>query len=651
MPASFIQGCLPTRFTPALTLPEKVVFTNTVPHINAPLEEARDGYLLELKKSGVRAKVERIPAAAAAGRMTAQPVYAMTSVPESNACAMDGVALEAKLTAGASSLTPVFLRSPQFTWVDTGNPLPKGCDAVVMAENITKCDDGGIQIISPAAPWQHVRQVGEDMCAGEMVLQSFSEITPAALGAIIACGVTEVDVVKCPVIGLIASGGGDDKEFGDAVYSTMIGQWGAETAVFYTENNSLDGLQRALSGALSACDAVVVCASAPPGTEVREAYALDDAIENFYRGVAIMPGKSVILGMCRRKPVIRIPANPVSGIIVLEELLRPVVNYLCNKEPAAREFTEATLTRQVASTLEFKEFIRVGLGYVSGKLIAMPLSRGGGVVSSFMKADGIIEIPSEHSGYKAGERAPVRLLRTIREVENAVVAIGSHDPLLDELSELMRRGNPGASVKSSHVGSMGGLMAIKRGEAHIAGTHLLDEASGGYNIPFIEKNFPNGGVRLVECVSREQGLMLQRGNPKSIDSVKDAARGDVNYINRQKGSGTRILFDYLCRRDGIKTANIAGYDREEYTHTSVAAIIAAGSADAGLGILTAARMYGLDFLHVCDEQYDLLIPDFAWDTPMVQQLIVILKSEAFASRLRQMGGYKADKPGEVRARF
>ena len=231
------------------------------------------------------------------------------------------------------------------------------------------------------------------------------------------------------------------------------------------------------------------------------------------------------------------------------------------------------------------------------------------------------------------------------------MAIGSHDPLLDELSDMLHVSDRGIFMSSSHVGSMGGIMAVRRGETHIAGTHLLDETDGSYNSAFIRRYFPNGGVRLVECVGRSQGLMLQKGNPLGISSISDLTRDSLRYVNRQKGSGTRILIDYLCKKEGIDVSRIYGYEREEFTHTSVAAQIASGTADAGMGIYSAAKLYDLDFLPICMEQYDLLIPDYAWDTPMVQQLIEVLRSDAFRTRIEALGGYELDKPGRVRERF
>ena len=629
---------------------------------NIPLDKALTDYISALNERGMSAKPEKIPVADSAGRVTYGPVYAKICAPHYNACAMDGVALSAKLTFGATETTPVFLAPGQYTIVDTGDPLPPGCDAVIMIEDVVETNNGGIKLYCAASPWQHIRQIGEDMCAGEMILPSFSVITPSALGALIACGVTELEVTKRPTVGIIPTGdeivppndnpsAGDVLEFNSVIFSAMLREWGAEAVTFNIARDNLDEIKIAITNALAQCDAVIVCAGSSAGTQDYSARAISEVGEVLYHGIAIRPGKPAILGMQGSKPILGVPGYPVSGIIIIEELLRPMIELLGNRATFNHEYAKSTLSRQVMSTLKYKEYVRVGLGYVSGRLIAMPLSRGSGVISSFMKADGILELPQELEGYKNGTTVNIRLLRPLHEIETGLVAIGSHDPLLDELAELMRRANKMQMLKSLHVGSMGGIMALRRGEAHIAGVHLLDEITGEYNSTFVEKYFPNGGVRLIKCVSREQGLIVAKGNPKNITGIKDIRGGKISYVNRQKGSGTRILFDYLCKQEGIETAEVYGYDREEFTHTSVAAIIAAGSADAGLGIYSAAKMYGLDFLHVCDEEYHLLIPDYAWDTPLIQNLLDILKSAEFVRRLSQLGGYKTDKPGETWRRF
>ncbi len=628
---------------------------------NVPLNKARAEYMALLAEYGMAPSSETIPVHAAAGRITAGPVYARISSPHYNASAMDGIALDARLTYGATETTPVFLTEAQYIAVDTGDPLPPGCDTVVMIEDVIEAV-GGARLYQPAAPWQHVRQIGEDICAGDMLLPSFSELSPSAIGALIAGGVHELVVVKRPVVGIIPTGDeivpptptpgqGEIPEFNSAIFSAMLRLWGAEPVIFPIVRDELTLLRDAIAAALGQCDVVLVNAGSSAGREDFSTQAIKEVGEVLYHGLAIKPGKPAILGYQGKKPILGIPGYPVSGIIVIEELLRPIIDTLTKRHTYQNNEEEAVLSKAVISSLKYEEFIRVKLGYVQDRLIASPLSRGAGVVSSFMKADGILNIPQGLEGYESGAAVKVRLLRPVGELKNNLVAIGSHDPLLDELSDLLRVLWGDISMSSSHVGSMGGIMAVRRGEAHLAGTHLLDEKTGQYNSSFIKKYFPNGGVRLVECVQRTQGLIVAKGNPKKLSGISDLARPELRYVNRQRGSGTRVLCDYLLKKAGIDTSAIYGYEREEYTHTAVAALIAADSADIGLGIYSAAKLYGLDLIPVCDEQYDLLIPDYAWGTHLVGRLLEALQSAEFRSRLELLGGYTLDKPGSVRERF
>ena len=628
---------------------------------NIPLEKAKGDYIEKLLANGMRSASETIRVQESVGRITAGPVYAHICAPHYNASAMDGIALDASLTYGASETTPVSLSEDLYTIVDTGDPIPNECDTVVMIEDVIKID-GGVRLYQAAAPWQHIRQIGEDIAAGDMILPSYTTITPSAIGALIAGGVLEVSVIRKPVVGIIPTGDeivppttdpkeGEILEFNSSIFSSMIRQWGAETITYPIVKDNLTQIKAALADAVSKCDAVILNAGSSAGREDYSTQAIDEIGEVLYHGIAIKPGKPAILGLKGQKPILGVPGYPVSGIIVIEELLRPIIELLTKHEAAQDKWENAVLTKSVLSSLKYEEFIRVRLGYVEGRLIATPLNRGSGVVSSFMKADGILKVSQELEGYESGAEVKVRLLRSAEELRNNLVAIGSHDSLLDEISDIMRQTWNDSSMSSSHVGSMGGIMAIRRGEAHIAGIHLLDESTGVYNIAYIKKYFPNGGVRLIECVKRMQGLMLAKGNPKKISGVHDLLQSGVRYVNRQRGSGTRILCDYICRKENIDTDRIYGYSREEFTHTAVAALIAADSADTGLGVYSAAKLYDLDFIPVCEEQYDLLVPDYAWDTIMVRRLVETLQSNSFRQRLAKMGGYSLENPGNVRERL
>lgn len=628
---------------------------------NEELSKARESYLNKLSENGFAGPCESIATASSCGRISAKPVYAKINAPHYPASAMDGIAIEAKLSFGASETTPVILEPSEFSMVDTGDPLPAGCDAVIMIEDVIWLSDGSAKIFSAASPWQHVRQIGEDICAFEMILPSHTRISPAAIGSMLAGGVLETEVIRKPKVAVIATGdelvpptaepkAGEIIEFNSSIFESMLKSWDTEPLCFPIVKDKKADIKRAISKALKECDIVLLNAGSSAGRDDYSCEAIEELGELMYHGLAIKPGKPAILGLQGNKALLGMPGYPVSGIIVAEEILKPLINMwygISSEDPAAT----AVLSRSVVSGLKYEEFVRVKLGYVNGKLIATPLSRGAGIVSSFMKADGIMKVPQHSEGFEAGKSVAVKLIRPLEELRNTLVAIGSHDPLIDELGDMLHAAYPKLHMSSSHVGSMGGIMAAKRGENHIGGIHLLDEKDGSYNISFIEKYFPSGGVRLIECVGRTQGIMVAKGNPLKINSIEDLRQQGLRYVNRQKGSGTRILTDYMLKKLGIDTKSIYGYEREEFTHNSVAAQISEGSGDAGMGIYSAANIYELDFIPICTESYELLIPDYAWESEMVQKLIEILDSDEFKERLDRLGGYSYDKPGRLIRKF
>lgn len=629
---------------------------------NVPLEEARAEFLTSLKKAGIKAEIETINTVDGNHRITAKAVYAHICAPHYNACAMDGIALDASLTFGATDTRPVTLNPDQFKWVNTGDPLPEGCDAVVMVEDVIEQSDQTVQLYSAAVPWQHIRQIGEDIAAGDMIVPSFTELTPAVLGAMLAAGVLEVEVIKKPLVGIIPTGNelvspktdpeeGDIIEFNSTILKGMLEDWGCEAVVYPIIPDDPERIRDGLRRAQQECDFVLLNAGSSAGKKDYSYDAISSVGDVILHGIAIRPGKPAVLGRSIRDekvvPLVGLPGYPVSAILVMEELVRPALNLLLAKPEPVKQKADAVVSRRLTSSLKYLEFIRARVGKVDGKLVVVPLNRGAGVVSSFVKADGIVEVPQNKEGYEAGELVPVQLLRDMKEIENTLVITGSHDPLIDELIDLMKRRWPDSQVASSHVGSLGGVMAVKRGEAHLGGTHLLDEQSGEYNKAFVERYFPDGGAKLVGCVYRSQGLIVATGNPLGVKGVEDLRK--VRYVNRQKGSGTRILLDYLLKQNGIEPSKVKGYEREEITHTAVAAAVASGTADAGMGILSAARIYDLDFIPVVEEQYDLLVANNTFENPQFKRLIEVLQSSEFAERLEGLGGYRLNRPGEVLA--
>ncbi len=625
---------------------------------NIPLHEAKADYIKVLQEHNFGAKVESISVLEACHRVSAEPVYAQICAPHYNASAMDGIAVVAKDTFGATETTPIVLSGEQYLVLDTGDPLPDAYDAVIMVEDIIRLEDNKVKILQAAVPFQHVRQIGEDICQGEMIIPSYTSISPAAIGSMLAGGVLEVRVLAKPVVGIIPTGdeivppsnnpqSGDIMEFNSAIFSAMLRDWGAEVKVYPICKDKLDVITGALNTALQECDMVLLNAGSSAGREDYAVQSIKAVGQVVYHGIAIKPGKPAILAHKNAQVILGVPGYPVSGIIVIEEFLKPLMELFTKKATATPIQQDAVLSRPIVSGVKYEEFVRVRMGHVEERYIATPLQRGSGVVSSFMKADGIMTIPRGVEGYAAGETVPVRLLQPLSKIQNSLVAIGSHDPLLDELSDMLHVQDEALHMISSHAGSMGGIMAMKRREAHLGGIHLLDEEDGSYNVSYVKKYFPQGGVCLVEVTGRQQGFMVAKGNPKNITSIHDLYAEGIRFVNRQKGSGTRILFDYSNKAEGLDAKNIYGYEREEFTHTSVAAQIALGSADVGMGIYAAAKMFNLDFIPVCVEQYDFIIPDYAMETPMVQKVLSIVRSEEFKQKLLDLGGYIVKDPGRI----
>lgn len=626
---------------------------------NTQLSEALRQYLSFLEQRGLPYRTESVSVEASLGRMSACAVYARQSSPHYTACAMDGIALLARRTFGATQTTPVFLKESDFSRVDTGDPLPAGCDAVVMIEDCVE-EDGGILLRAAAAPWQHVRQIGEDLAAGDMILPSYLEIEPAMIGALLAGGVRTLEVLARPRVAITPTGDeivsrndslreGEIPEFNSAVFCAMLQRWGAQGEVYPVVPDDPAKIEAALQKGAEECDFVLLCAGTSAGRDDGTAAAIRKLGEVCVHGIAIRPGKPAVLGAVGGKPVVGVPGYPVSGIIVLEELVKPVIDRMLKRERESAESVCVKMGRKYVSSLKYREFVRATLGFdAEGSLSAVPIGAGAGVITSLTKADCILDVPQNCEGYEAGERAHVRLLKPIDRIARTVRIIGSHDPLIDEAADELRRVDIRSYVSSAHVGSMGAILALGRGEGQFGGVHLLDETDGSYNVSYIEKYIPNGGVALIECVRRTQGLIVQKGNPLGIRTVDDLVKPGVRYANRQKGAGTRILFDYLLKQAGISAKQIEGYTREELTHTAVAAQIAAGSADCGLGIFSAAKMYGLDFIPVCEETYDLLASLTAMENPQVRAFLRVLASESFLSRLDALGGYTYDKPGRIK---
>jgi putative molybdopterin biosynthesis protein len=402
-----------------------------------------------------------------------------------------------------------------------------------------------------------------------------------------------------------------------------------------------------LEACRSGADVVLINAGSSAGSEDYTVHIIEELGTVFVHGVTMMPGKPVILGEVKGKPVVGIPGYPVSAIIAFEQFVKPLLWSLQGLSAPEPPIVSAILARKVASKLGLEEFVRVVLGRVGGELVAVPIQRGAGLITSLTRADGIVRIPHNEEGFDAGRKVDVELLKPEYAIAHNIIMIGSHDNTIDVIASELKARDSRLHLSSSNVGSLSGLLALRKGHAHLAGSHLLDTSDGTYNFSFIEKYLRGVPVRLVELVKRQQGFMLAPGNPKNIRSIHDLKRSDVRFINRQAGAGTRILFDYELQQAGISPDQIAGYDQEEYTHMAVAVAILSGRADVGMGIYAAAKALGLEFIPIAQERYDLVIREDAFTDEKIRLLMDVIKSDRFRSIVRDLGGYDPFNSGSV----
>ncbi|BDG61332.1 molybdopterin biosynthesis protein [Caldinitratiruptor microaerophilus] len=619
-------------------------------------EEAVARLTAALEAAGWGTAAEVIPVAEALGRVTAEGVTARISSPHYPAAAVDGIAVRAADTYGASETSPVRLGPGQYVWVDTGDPLPPGRDACIMVEDLNRLPDGQVEIYAAAAPWQNVRPIGEDVVATELVVPAGTVLRPQEIGALLATGNVAVPVRRRPVVTFIPTGDelvqprpdpgpGEIIEFNSRVVLSLVQEWGGEPRRHEIVRDDYEALKAAVAAAVETSDIVVVNAGSSAGSQDYSVHVLGELGQVLVHGVAIRPGKPFMAAVVGGKPVLGLPGYPVSTWLTADLFLKPLVYRFLGLPVPSRPRLQAQLTRRLTSPMGVLEFVRVKVGQVGDRVVATPMGRGAGVISSLVRADGVFFIPPDREGLEEGAPVEVELLRPREEVLRSLVAVGSHDIILDLVESHLRR--RGLGLSSAHAGSLGGLVALRRGEAHVAGVHMLDEASGEYNVAYVRR-YLGRPARLVLLGRRDQGFMVQPGNPKGIRGFGDLARPDVRFVNRQRGAGTRILLDYHLKQEGVDPAQVDGYRREEFTHLAVAAAVASGTADCGLGIRAAARALGLDFVPVTQEEYELCIPLEHWDHPGVQAIRELLTDPAFRAEAEALGGYDLRDAGRVR---
>lgn len=650
-----------------------------------PLETARKKFNDELKKLGLLLPrgIERVRVSEkAVGRVLAESVWAKISSPHYHAAAMDGFAVRAGNTKNAQPSLPIEMKVGETAfYVDTGDMLPVGTDAIIPIEDVEPLEKNRriaknprkpyvIRIRNGVFPWTNVRPMGEDMVASQLVLPKGTLLRPFDIGAIAASGNSKIDFFRKPRIGIIPTGselkaigkpvkGGEIIEFNSVIIASQVNNCGGHARRYPIIRDEFELICSTVLRAAKENDLVLLGAGSSAGSEDFSAKVIEKLGRVLVHGVAIRPGHPVILGLIKKQdsikneplfvPIIGVPGYPVSAAQTVELFVEPLIsNWLGKYEKPDAEIS-AYLTRKITSPAGDDDYVKVILGKVNNKMLAAPLPRGAGVVSSLMKADGYTVIKRGQQGIESGSEIRVNLYRSIDDLEGTIFAIGSHDLTLDILalflSDFKKR------LVSSNVGSQGGLVAIRRGEAHIAGTHLLDPDSGQYNIRYIREYLPDTRVRLMTWVGRDQGLIVRKGNPKKIFSLKDLLREDITFVNRQKGSGTRVLLDYHLKELGFPNAKINGYSLEEYTHLGVAVDVQSGRADCGMGIAAAADALNLDFIALYKERYDLVMPLEFIKSGFLNPIIELAKDGRFRAEISKMNGYDVSEMGKIVGEF
>jgi putative molybdopterin biosynthesis protein len=627
------------------------------------LDEAREILFKRFPSDRALSK-ETVSVPDAVGRVLSEPAMAVISSPNFHLSAMDGIAVKAADTFGASETRPKeLLIGKNAFYVNTGHVMPENTDTVIMIEHVQVLDRDRIEIEAPAFPWQHVRKVGEDIVATELLFPQNHVITPYCVGALLSGGIFEVPVLARPKV-LIIPTGSELVDWRETAVERLLPGQVIETNSFvlgkliescggaFIRNEMITDdpvkIKTAILNAVNSdADMVLTVGGSSAGSRDYTKQAVDELGEILVHGVTIMPGKPVLIGEIKEKLVFGIPGYPVSAIVAFEQFVGPLICFMLGQPEKERPKVQVEPTRKIASKLGLEEFIRVKLGAVGDKIVAIPLPRGAGSITTLTEADGIIRVPKNLEGINPQEPVVAELLRPLSLIQNTIVVVGSHDNTLDVLANQIRGVQKNLTLSSSHVGSMGGLTAIKKGGCHLAGSHLLDTEDGSYNISYVKKYLPDMRVKLVNLVLRDQGLILPRGNPKAVKGIEDLRRKDIRFINRQAGSGTRILLDFRLKQLSIDPSDVNGYENEEFTHMSAAVAVQSGAADMTLGIYAAAKALDLDFIPVVTEQYDLIIPEHYFESENIQVLLETINSSEFKKQVQALGGYHTERTGQI----
>lgn len=612
-------------------------------HHDVPLEEALERWLLELDflKASSRTEVESVAIDDSLGRVTASPVVARLSTPHYYAAATDGLAVRASATFAASPQNKVKIHlKDEATFVDVGAPMPEGTDAVIPVHELELVTPDEVALNRPSNPWRHVRPIGDDIAAREIVLPRDRRIGPLDVGAMVAAGAPTVQVYRRPVVAVVPVGNnlvepGQEPELGQMldcngpIVAGLVRELGGEPERLPVVPERLEEAGEAIAEAARTADLVVALAGPSHGTAFL-ARIFSDRGEKVLHGVAVKPGQSVALGVVEGTPVVGLPFHSVAAYAAFSFFARPVLRQMIGQpDDDAWRREEAVLAVDIHSPQGLEEFLRVKMGIVDGRPVAVADAGGASTLMSLVRADGMLDVPADLTRLEAGSVVEVLRLAPERPLASNVLVLGTHDICYDLLRNQLHQSFPDITLHTAATGGALGLRCLKRGFCHIAAIHLFDEETGEHNIPHLKREMADHPVVLVHLFTRHLGLAVAAGNPLGVAGLEDLTRSDLRFINRQPGSGTRSLLEYHLRKLGIESAQIHGFESEVKTHMAVAAAVSGGVADAGPTISTAARALRLDFVPCISERLELAIPKRFFNLYPIRALLQVIRAATF----------------------
>jgi putative molybdopterin biosynthesis protein len=625
--------------------------------------DLEDALELYLKNIPINIEEEIISVKDSLGRVCSQDIMAKLSSPHYNSSAMDGICINSKNTYGACETNYINLNNNMFKLVDTGDPIDDEFNCVIPIEELIVEQDNSFSISKAYYPYQNVRNIGEDISFNEMIIPKYTIIEPEHIGVLLNTLNNEIRVYKRLLIGILPTGTeivdsdkiplpGEIIESNSSLLKALINRQGVEAKVYPITKDNYIFLKDKIIEMAFECDIVIVNAGSSAGSEDFTKSIIEDIGECYVHGLNIKPGKPAILGVIKKektgiskdKIIVGIPGFPGSAYLIYDLIFNKIVNLHYGQNEKVEKI-KAILASNVISNVKSKEFIRVRLGRIKDTVVASVLPRGAGMLMPLIKSDGLLVVDKNLEGYKANDEVEIIVNKRNVDFEKTIVSNGSHDVLLDKINSMLF--SKGMFLSSTHTGSLGGIMALKRGYAHIAPIHLLDEKDGNYNIAYIKKYLGENGYSLIKGFKRLQGLILPKGNPLNIKGLEDLTREDVIFVNRQKGSGTRVLLDYELKRKNIDIDKINGYQNELSTHMMVASFVVSAKNKVGLGIMAAANAFELDFLPIGIEEYDFVIDNDILDSPMIDEFLKVLVSDSFIEYGNNYGGYSFEETGRI----